>query len=160
MPVDGELDADLAEMSLGERMRIASSSSRPGMANGATHDGGTDDEYDDGQPSVGPSSSFAPMTSTTLTRTLTQALHSSDSRLLDTCLQQHDPAIVRETVRHLRQNHVVTLIDELVDRLGRGGSGGKGGASTQQARTTVAWLRAVLLCHTAYLVTVRERAGA
>jgi len=47
----------------------------------------------------------------------------------------------------------VTLIDELVDRLGRGGSGGKGGASTQQARTTVAWLRAVLLCHTAYLVT-------
>ncbi|KAG8998144.1 Small subunit (SSU) processome component [Tulasnella sp. JGI-2019a] len=148
VPLDGELDTEMAEMTLGQRMKIIL-----GATNGATH-GGDDDEADDGRPSVvGPSESFAPMTSTTLTRTLTQALHSSDSRLLDTCLQQHDPTIVKETVRHLRQDHVVTLIDELVDRLGRGGSGGKGGASTQQARTTVAWLRAVLLCHTAYLVT-------
>ncbi|KAG8877340.1 Small subunit (SSU) processome component [Tulasnella sp. 331] len=149
MPVEGELDTDMAEMSLGERMKIASRS-QPGVPNGITHDSGGDDNDD-----VGPSSSLAPVTSATLTRTLTQALHSSDSRLLDTCLQQHDPTVVKETVRHLRQNHVVTLIDELVDRLGRGGSGGKGGASTQQARTTVAWLRAVLLCHTAYLVTVQ-----
>lgn len=150
--IDGDLDADMAEMSLGQRMKIMSVRNPP---NGTTaHD---EDDLDAHHPADGPSTSFAPMTTATLTRTLTQALHSSDSRLLETCLQQSDPTIVRETVRQLRQNHVITLIDELVDRLGRGGSGGKGGASTQQARTTVSWLRAVLLCHTAYLVTVGLR---
>lgn len=93
----------------------------------------------------------------TLTRTLTQALHSNDKQLLETCLQTADERIVKGTVEGLLQQHVIPLLDMLVERLAKGGSGGVGGASTDYAATIVVWIRVVLFVHAAFLLTVSPR---
>jgi U3 small nucleolar RNA-associated protein 5 len=61
-------------------------------------------------------------------------LHSSDTRLLETCLAHSDQTLIRNTVRQLPPQLAVPLITACVERLGRGAragsmKGGGGGAS-------------------------------
>ena len=94
-----------------------------------------------------------------LTRTLIQALHSSDSRLLEMCLTHSDPILIRNTVRRLPPQLAIPLITACVDRLGRGAraanmKGGGGGASSQRGMGLLTWLKTVLTIHTGHLMTV------
>ena len=94
-----------------------------------------------------------------LTRTLIQALHSSDSRLLEMCLIHSDPILIRNTVRRLPPQLAIPLITACVDRLGRGAraanmKGGGGGASSQRGMGLLTWLKTVLAIQTGHLMTV------
>jgi U3 small nucleolar RNA-associated protein 5 len=95
-----------------------------------------------------------------LTRTLIQALHSSDSRLLETCLAHSDPSLIRNTVQRLPPQLAVPLINACVERLGRGAragnmKGGGAGASAQRGTGLVTWVKTVLAVHSGHLMTVR-----
>ncbi|KAG2077567.1 NUC189-domain-containing protein [Suillus decipiens] len=150
--VEGALDADLAELSLGQRLAAISGDARPS----------SDSEEEQLQsprkqkqetPNVIPAHS--------LTRTLIQALHSSDSRLLETCLAHSDPAMVRNTVRRLPPQLAVPLLTACVERLGRGPraasmKGGGGGASSQRGTGLVTWVKTVLAVHSGHLMTMPD----
>ena len=94
-----------------------------------------------------------------LTRTLIQALHSSDTRLLETCLAHSDATLIRNTVRRLPPQLAVPLVSACVERLGRGArgnnlKGGGGGASSQRGTALINWVKAVLTTHSGHLMTV------
>lgn len=100
------------------------------------------------------------MSSITLTRTLIQALHSSDSKLLEMCLSHSDSGLIMNTVRRLPPQLAVPLVVACVERLGRGkragsGKGGGAGASSQRGIGLVRWVKTVLAVHSGHLMTVR-----
>ena len=159
---EGALDVDLAELSLGQRLTAVSG------ADQEAHLGGSSDSEDEGdgfpqQPNgkSGKSKDAAPdsVPANSLTRTLIQALHSSDSRLLETCLNHSDPLLIRSTVRKLPPQLAVSLLTACVDRLGRGHGaanmkGRGGGASSQRGISLIAWVKVVLTVHSGHLMTV------
>jgi U3 small nucleolar RNA-associated protein 5 len=145
LPNAGSLDVDATQPTLAERLKSLNVV----------------------EPFLGPSSG-GPTTSKsklptlgsgmTLTQTLIQALHSSDSGLLESCLAHTDPKLIRATVKRLPTQLVLPFVDNLVERLGRnkkGAAAGTGGANAQRGREIVAWLRGVLVVHIGYLLTVR-----
>lgn len=80
---------------------------------------------------------------------LTQALHTRDAALLEVCLSQSDAGVVAATVARLGAAHVLPLLAALVQRLqGR----------PARAAQLVTWLRALLVAHTAYLLSVPDLA--
>lgn len=155
--VDGDLDVDLAELSLGQRLTALSGADArltPDNSDdeGVLKESKTRNEKAQNDVSVVPASS--------LTRTLIQALHSSDSRLLETCLAHSDATLIRNTVRKLPPQLAVPLITACVERLGRGAragnmKGGGGGASSQRGTGLVTWVKTVLAVHSGHLMTVR-----
>ncbi|KAF9654275.1 WD40 repeat-like protein [Thelephora ganbajun] len=161
---EGALDVDLAELSLGQRLTAVSGDDQ------AAHLGDSSDneDEDDGFPQQpngksGKSKSAAPdsVPASSLTRTLIQALHSSDSRLLETCLSHSDPLLIRSTVRKLPPQLAVPLLTACVDRLGRGHraanmKGGGGGASSQRGISLIAWVKVVLTVHSGHLMTMPD----
>lgn len=159
---EGALDVDLAELSLGQRLTAVSGVDKSVHLGGSS---GSEDE-DDGFPQrpngkSGKSKSAAPdsVPASSLTRTLIQALHSSDSRLLETCLSHSEPLLIRSTVRKLPPQLAVPLLTVCVDRLGRGHraanmKGGAGGASSQRGISLIAWVKVVLTVHSGHLMTV------
>ncbi|TBU46572.1 NUC189-domain-containing protein [Dichomitus squalens] len=156
--VDGALDADLAELSLGQRLTAVQ-----GVAAR-----GSDSEFDsDGEgsaPAPNGKSKVAPVDAvpaSSLTRTLIQALHSSDTRLLETCLAHSDATLIRNTVRRLPPQLAVPLVTACVERLGRGArgnalKGGGGGASSQRGTALINWVKAVLTTHSGHLMTMPD----
>ncbi|KAJ7837189.1 WD40-repeat-containing domain protein [Mycena olivaceomarginata] len=160
--IDGELDVDLAELSLGQRLTALSGDARAVPSSDsddeattqkskATRKGKADTSTQD--VSVVPANS--------LTRTLIQALHSSDTRLLETCLAHSDQTLIRNTVRRLPPQLAVPLITACVERLGRGAragnmKGGGGGASSQRATTLTLWVKTVLTVHSGHLMTMPD----
>jgi U3 small nucleolar RNA-associated protein 5 len=97
-----------------------------------------------------------------LTRTLTQALHSSDTRLLESVLAHSSQTLINTTVRRLPPQLAVPLLTACVERLNRGARAGTGkgrgdgsGASAPRGNLMVKWIRAVLVGHTAHLMAVR-----
>jgi U3 small nucleolar RNA-associated protein 5 len=99
-----------------------------------------------------------PVPTNSLASALIQALHSSDSKLLESCLVHSKSPIVTATVKRLPTHLVVPLVDALVERLGRGRRGyGAGEASVHatRARALMAWLKCVLVVHIAHLISVR-----
>lgn len=141
-----ELDVDVAELSLGQRLALS----------GAPNEASSDDESDSPK-SKSKASTGVPANS--LTRTLVQALHSSDARLLEMCLAHSDLALIRNTVRRLPPQLAVPLLDACVERLGRGArmgnmKGGGGGASSQRGASLINWVKTVLAVHSAHLMTV------
>ncbi|KZP00727.1 NUC189-domain-containing protein [Calocera viscosa TUFC12733] len=140
-------DVDLAQPSLGD---LALASHPPPALPTSAQEGAA--------PNA--SSKLLPIPSTSLSRILAQSLHSQDLILLESCLQHRSPALVRASVQRLPQSLALPLLDACVERLSKGGrTGGKGGgaaANTERAETLVEWVRAVLLCHTAYLLTVPD----
>lgn len=167
--IDGALDVDLAELSLGQRL-TALDANAPAVAQRQTDadsDSSAEDDTmtkrrsrrrrqnEDDDPNASPS-----MSSITLTRTLIQALHSSDSKLLEMCLAHSDPGLIMNTVRRLPPQLAVPLLVTCVDRLGRGkrvgsGKGGGAGASSQRGTGLVRWVKTVLVVHSGHLMTVR-----
>lgn len=156
--LDGSLQVDLAELSLGQRLTAVTEG-----------DAGQQSESDDDILVTGAAQSKASkkqskseisvIPANSLTRTLIQALHSADSRLLEMCLTHSDPVLIRNTVRRLPPQLAIPLITACVDRLGRGAraanmKGGGGGTSSQRGTGLLTWLKTVLAIHTGHLMTV------
>ncbi|KAI1797498.1 NUC189-domain-containing protein [Ganoderma leucocontextum] len=155
--VDGVLDADLAELSLGQRLTAVQ---------GAAVRGSESESESEGEGGTAPngkaqSALVDAVPASSLTRTLIQALHSSDTRLLETCLAHSDAALIRNTVRRLPPQLAVPLITACVERLGRGArgnalKGGGGGASSQRGTALINWVKAVLTTHSGHLMTMPD----
>lgn len=154
--IEGELDADLAEMSLGQRLTAITGEA----ANAAPKGASSDDE--DASPSKKTNSDTPQaVPAASLTRTLIQALHSSDSGLLETCLAHSNATLIQNTVKRLPSQLAVPLVTACVERLGRGkrvgrGKGGGGGAGAQRGTGLVRWVRAVLVVHGGHLLTIPD----
>ncbi|GAA6025244.1 hypothetical protein JCM11491_006150 [Sporobolomyces phaffii] len=166
----GELDVDLAEPTLADRLKALNVSQKKERrkaalaakkAGGASESSGSedddededdsDDEDDDDEEEEEPSR----VPATTLTTTLVQALHSSDAPLLESCLAHSNPALVRATVKRLPSGSLVlSLLEALVDRLGKEKRGKDGMASVKRAKALVGWLRETLIVHVGFLVTI------
>ena len=156
--VDGALDADLAELSLGQRLTA--------VQGGDAQASGSESESESEEAALpnGKSRKSAPVEAvpaSSLTRTLIQALHSSDTRLLETCLAHSDATLIRNTVRRLPPQLAVPLVTACVERLSRGArgnnmKGGGGGASSQRGTALINWVKAVLTTHSGHLMTVRS----
>ncbi|KIY45246.1 WD40 repeat-like protein [Fistulina hepatica ATCC 64428] len=156
---DGELDVDLAELSLGQRLTALTGTEVVPASD-------SDDAQD--QPMQKSKSAthrkqadldIVPANS--LTRTLIQALHSSDSRLLETCLAHSNATLIRNSVRRLPPQLVVPLLNACVERLGRGARaanmrGGGGGASSQRGTGLITWIKTVVAVHSGHLLTVPD----
>jgi U3 small nucleolar RNA-associated protein 5 len=154
--IDGNLEVDLAELSLGQRLTALSGADE--KPSDATSDDDQEQSLRGKQKSTRKAApNLVPANS--LTRTLIQALHSSDTRLLETCLAHSDSTIIRNTVRKLPPQLVVPLLTACVERLGQGARSasmkGGGGASSQKGTTLVAWIKVVLVVHHGHLITVR-----
>ena len=148
----GELDVDLAELSLGQRLTATA-------GDAAVPHASSDDE-DAEHSAQQAQATVQPVPASSLTRTLIQALHSSDSGLLETCLAHTNANLIQNTVRRLPSQLAVPLITACVERLGRGkragkGKGGGAGAAAQRGTGLVRWIRAVLVVHGGHLLTVR-----
>lgn len=168
--IDGALDVDLAELSLGQRLTALDPSAPTPAARHADAD--SDSSAEDHAASNRRSSrrrhrnqdddsgATPAMSSITLTRTLIQALHSSDSKLLEMCLSHSEAGLIMNTVRRLPAQLAVPLVVACVERLGRGkragsGKGGGAGASSQRGMGLVRWVKTVLVVHSGHLMTVR-----
>lgn len=157
--VEGDLDANFAELSLGQRLAARATDV---TLSGVGHRSGSDVEEDE-QYKKG-SEKRKKLAETTvpahsLTRTLIQALHAGDNSLLEACLAHSDEALIRNTITRLPPQLAVPLITACVERLGRGArgngiKGGGGAASAQRGMALVKWIRAVLIIHSAHLMTV------
>lgn len=96
------------------------------------------------------------------TQSLVQALHSADVRLLETCLAEKNPKVIRATVRRVPGSLVLPLVEALVERLSRTRKGvgeGAGGVDASRGQVLIEWLRNVLSVHLGYLVTVSQFAS-
>jgi U3 small nucleolar RNA-associated protein 5 len=76
---------------------------------------------------------------------LTQAIHSNDEQFLERCLNVDSNLVIHTTVRRLTPDQVVPLLDLLLNRM-----------RTKFTRTTqlMEWIRAILLSHSSYLMTL------
>ncbi|KAF8213640.1 WD40-repeat-containing domain protein [Mycena galopus ATCC 62051] len=160
--IDGELDVDLAELSLGQRLTALSGDAQP-VASSDSDDEPTTQKSKATRKSAGDASTqdVSVVPASSLTRTLIQALHSSDTKLLETCLAHSDQTLIRNTVRRLPPQLAVPLITACVERLGRGAragnmKGGGGGASSQRATTLIMWVKTVLTVHSGHLMTMPD----
>jgi len=150
--IDGDLDVDLAELSLGQRLAAVDARSPSSESeDDAVAPKGSNSKKNKNEHTVVPANS--------LTRTLIQALHSSDSRLLEMCLAHSDPTLIRNTVRRLPPQLAIPLITACVERLGRGAraanmKGGGGGASSQRGTGLITWVKTTLAVHSGHLMTV------
>lgn len=149
--VDGDLDINIAELSLGQRL-AAVSGEEPHL---------NDSDGGDAAPAGRKRDSKSiPVAATgSLTQTLIQALHSSDSKLLETCLAHSNQSLIKNTIRRLPPQLTMPLIIACVERLGRGArganlKGGGAGASSQRGATLIAWIRTTLTVHSGHLMTV------
>lgn len=159
MANSGELDVDMAEPTLAERLKAmnVSKSSSAGMARDSDdeEEDEAESESDEDEDDDGAVTRTAAAPATTLTTTLIQALHSSDAPLLESCLAHSSPALVRSTVQRLPSGTLVlSLLEALVERLGTGKKGAQGNASVKRSRGLIEWVRQVLIVHVGFLVTV------
>lgn len=143
--LEGHLDVDLAELSLGQRLTALDPATQR-RAEAENSDSGNPEH-----PTVRASRSEQP-NSITLTRTLIQALHSTDTKLLETCLAYSDTTLIMQTVQRLPSQLAVPLLGACVQRLGRTTT-----PSSQRAGVLVRWIRTVLVVHSGHLMTVRHR---
>ena len=149
-------DVDMADASLGERL-LALPSTAADTAAAATN--GVNGEVSNKKIAV-PTLGDGPVTAGSLTRLLVQALHTSDPALLSLCLNQRDPALIRNTIRKLPTQLSLPLLKACVERLGQGkrtnSRGGTRGVAQneQQGRGTVEWVKGVLVERGAVLMTM------
>ncbi|KAJ3044681.1 WD repeat-containing protein 43 [Rhizophlyctis rosea] len=84
-------------------------------------------------------------TASSLHNMLVQAVHSSDKDLMEQALRVRDPNIIMQTVKRLPSTVVVPFLDEILQRLEK---------APTRAADLLEWMRAVLLVHSAYLISV------
>ncbi|KAJ3257590.1 WD repeat-containing protein 43 [Chytriomyces hyalinus] len=92
---------------------------------------------------TGAKKQFTP-TATSLHTLLTQAIQSGDKVLLEQCLHVKDSAVITGTVKSLHASHVAPLLDLLTERLAM---------RPTRVDRLIEWIRALVLCHAAYLMT-------
>ena len=154
--IDGSLQVDLAELSLGQRLKAVS---QKGLDLASDIDDDTANKTQTKPLKKRTKTEIPVVAANSLTRTLIQALHSSDVRLLEMCLTHSDPTLIRNTIRRLPPQLAVPLITSCVERLERGNraanmKGGGGGASSQRGSSLIAWVKTVLVIHAGHLMTV------
>jgi len=157
--VDGDLDVDLAELSLGQRLTALSGVNVRPTSDDSGDETPPNTKYTKKSLNNKTQNELSVVPANSLTRTLIQALHSSDSRLLETCLAHSDQSLIRNTVRRLPSQLAVPLITACTERLGRGAragnmKGGGGGASSQRGSALIVWVKTVLAVHSGHLMTV------
>jgi U3 small nucleolar RNA-associated protein 5 len=113
---DGALDTEMAELTLGQRLKAIT---------GEDVQDSSSDESESGtgkrrKKKKGPHDATIEVPTESLSRTLIQALHSGDTKLLEACLRHSDSALIRNTVRRVPQQLAVPLLTACVERLGRG----------------------------------------
>ncbi|PLW24547.1 hypothetical protein PCASD_09174 [Puccinia coronata f. sp. avenae] len=93
-------------------------------------------------------------------QTLTQALKSTDTKLLETCfLQQHknNKNLISNTIQRLPKKLLHTLIEQIIiclNRKKRGHGDGVTAATVRRTKTLIEWVRQILLIHMSYLLTI------
>lgn len=142
--LDAGID-DLEEPSLGQRLK--------GLRMGTSQNGITE-EFGEEMDEDEQIKATLPMGSLSLAQTLTQALHSNDSSILSTCLAHSDPAVIRSSVTRLNGPLAVKLLEHCVDRMGRGGKRSTGALGSARTRGIIEWVRATLIAHTGYLMSL------
>ncbi|KZV89746.1 WD40 repeat-like protein [Exidia glandulosa HHB12029] len=143
---DGHLDAQLAELSLGQRI---------GLSGGAAEND-SDDDLTRALEGRRLQAYKVPKASGSLARTLVQALHAGDSQLLDTVLRHGgDQRIVQATVRRLPPQLAVPFLISVTERLARRKQDAAA-ASAQRGLSLLNWVRAVLVSHSAHLLTMPD----
>ena len=152
---NGVLDTEMAELSLGQRLRATQ---RGEDAQISSSDSDSDAQTTK-KGKKGRDAATIEVPTESLSRTLTQALHSSDAKLLEGCLRHSDPAIIQNTVIRLPPQLAVPLLQACVDRLARGRGGNTGrsrgsAASAQRGTVMIAWIKVVLVVHSGHLMTV------
>jgi U3 small nucleolar RNA-associated protein 5 len=155
--IDGSLEADLPELSLGQRLAAVAEIDVDATSGSDINDPEGTSQKKSKRKTVKAGTSLIP--SNSLTRTLIQALHSSDSRLLEMCLAHTEPKLIRNTIRRLPPQLAIPLINACVERLGRGARGANmkgrgGGASSQRGMGLITWINTVLAVHSGHLMTV------
>lgn len=160
--IDGALDVDLAELSLGQRLAVRNRDNA--QVDAQSSESGQDEEEGSSSKKRKAKSKRQEVPTHSLSRTLTQALHSSDTGLLESCLRHTNKDVIHNTVQRLPPQLVVPLLMACVERLGRGArgnniKGGGGGASTQRGLGLIAWVKAALTIHSGHLMTVRSIPG-
>lgn len=155
--IDGSLEAELPELSLGQRL-AAVAENDVGASSGSDLNQPEDTNQKKSKREA-VKANISSIPSNSLTQTLIQALHSSDSRLLEMCLAHTDPKLIRNTIRRLPPQLAIPLINACVERLGRGARGANmkgrgGGASSQRGMGLITWINTVLAVHTGHLMTV------
>ncbi|GAA6029945.1 hypothetical protein JCM8097_009182 [Rhodosporidiobolus ruineniae] len=165
----GELDVDAAEPTLADRLKALNVSQKKERRKAARKarvaQDGLDDDVEVASESSGSEDEddfdgadedlVSAVPATTLTTTLIQALHSSDGPLLESCLAHSNPALVRSTVKRLPSGGLVlSLLEAIVDRLGKEKKGREGMASVKRAKALVGWLKETLIIHVGFLVTI------
>ncbi|KAG5220566.1 Small (SSU) processome component [Salix suchowensis] len=93
--VEGDLDVDVAELSLGQRLTALSGGKPTTSSEDEDSDGGQKAPIP-GRDAKAKAEPLVPANS--LTRTLIQALHSSDAKLTETCLSHSDPILINNTI--------------------------------------------------------------
>ncbi|GAA5826213.1 hypothetical protein JCM11251_007211 [Rhodosporidiobolus azoricus] len=168
----GELDVDSAEPTLADRLKALNVSHKKERRKAArkakvvaAQDGGLDEDVEVVSESSGSEDEdefadeddevVSAVPATTLTTTLVQALHSQDGPLLESCLAHSNPALVRSTVKRLPSGGLVlSLLEAIVDHLGKEKKGKKGMASVKRAKALIGWLKETLIVHVGFLVTI------
>ncbi|KAA1100703.1 Small subunit (SSU) processome component [Puccinia graminis f. sp. tritici] len=93
-------------------------------------------------------------------QTLTQALKSTDTKLLESCfLQQskNNKNLISNTIQRVPKKLLHTLIEQIViclNRKKRGYGDGVTVATVRRTKTLVEWVRQILLIHMSYLLTI------
>lgn len=159
--VDGHLEVDLAELSLGQRLTAVTENKGRPMSDSDEDDDDSEPHHQSKPTTRKTRDDIAVVPANTLTRTLIQALHSSDTRLLETCLAHSDLDLIRNSVRRLPPQLAIPLINACVERLGRGSrsinmKGGGGGASSQRGMGLITWVKMVLAVHAGHLMTIPD----
>lgn len=144
--LDTNID-DLNEPTLGQRLKGMKVGARLNGTTRASDEGEDDDEEDADRIAI-------PQGSLSLGQTLTQALHSNDAALLSSCLAHSDPAVIRSSVSKLSGPLSVKLLEHCVDRMGRGGKRSSGALGSARTRGIIEWIRATLIIHTGYLMSI------
>ncbi|KAH7096961.1 WD40 repeat-like protein [Auriculariales sp. MPI-PUGE-AT-0066] len=143
---EGHLDAAAAELSLGQRLGL---SLKP-----------QDEDEDDVMAELDKGHHIkahkVPRASGSIARTLVQALHASDSQLLDTVIRYgSDTRVVQATVRRLPPTLAVPFLTACTERLGKRAQGAQI-AGPQRGIVLINWIRAVLVVHGAHLLTMPD----
>src|SRR4051794_11243727 len=89
---------------------------------------------------------FKKSTGHSMRQMLVQALHSNDKQLLLTVLEQTDPDIINNTVKKLPTKYVVQFLEKSITRFQE---------KPNTGMHILQWIKAVLLFHMGYLMTVK-----
>ncbi|KAG0039763.1 WD repeat-containing protein 43 [Gryganskiella cystojenkinii] len=82
-----------------------------------------------------------------LQQMLIQALHSNDLQLLEACLTFNNVEVIRNTVRRLPTAYVIPFLTQVIHKFQQ---------KPNRGEALLEWIKAVLLIHTAYLMTVPD----